>query len=175
MIKLKTCEDNKSDGDTIPGHLPQAWQKPRGVPIPDTQFSFGDEEGGGGEVEAILSFKINRFSNLRMMLRRKMMCSWCKIFSRVRYLFCTRTVSTIWKAAISVRLKDIFFFLLDRQCLFSHRGWIYGSLWYVSNVSIFFDCSMLFCYQSSMFYNHFIVILYQFLGFFGVRLDIFIH
>ena len=35
----------------IPGHLPQAWGKPRGVPIPDTQFSFGDEEaGGGGEV-----------------------------------------------------------------------------------------------------------------------------
>ena len=40
----------------IPGHLPQAWHKPRGVPIPDTQFSFGDEEGGGGgEVVAILS------------------------------------------------------------------------------------------------------------------------
>ena len=41
----------------IPGHLPQAWHKTRGVPIPDTQFSFGDEEGGGGdEVVAILSF-----------------------------------------------------------------------------------------------------------------------
>ena len=39
----------------IPGHLPQAWRKPRGVPIPDTQFSFGDEEGGGNEVETILS------------------------------------------------------------------------------------------------------------------------
>ena len=32
----------------IPGHLPQAWHKPRRVPIPDTQFSVGDEEGGGG-------------------------------------------------------------------------------------------------------------------------------
>ena len=39
----------------IPGHLPQAWQKPRGVPIPDTQFSFGDEEGGGGDEVEILS------------------------------------------------------------------------------------------------------------------------
>ena len=62
-----------------------------------------------------------------------------------------------------VRLKDIFFLLLDRQCLFSHRGWIYGSLWYVSNVSIIFDCSMLFYYQSWMFYNHFI-------SFFGTNL-----
>ena len=45
-----------SDDDTIPGHLPQAWHKPRGVPIPDTQVSFGDEEGGGGDdVVAILS------------------------------------------------------------------------------------------------------------------------
>ena len=40
----------------IPGHLPQAWRKPREVPIPDTQFYFGDEEGGGvDEVVAILS------------------------------------------------------------------------------------------------------------------------
>ena len=39
----------------IPGHLPQAWCKPRGVTIPDTQFYFCDEEGGGGdEVVAIL-------------------------------------------------------------------------------------------------------------------------
>ena len=35
--------------------------------------------------------------------------------------------------------------------------------WYVSNVSIIFDCSMLLYYQSWMFYNHFIVILYHFL------------
>ena len=49
-----------SGGDTILGHLPQAWRKPRGVPIPDTQFSFSDEEGGGGdEVDAILSFFAN--------------------------------------------------------------------------------------------------------------------
>ena len=34
---------------------------------------------------------------------------------------------------------------------------------YVSNVSIIFDCSMLFYYQSWMFYNHFIIILYHFL------------
>ena len=30
----------------IPGQLPQAWQLPRGVPIPDTQFSF---LGGGDD------------------------------------------------------------------------------------------------------------------------------
>ena len=39
----------------IPGHLPQAWRKPRGVHILDTQFSFGDEEGDGGDEVAILS------------------------------------------------------------------------------------------------------------------------
>ena len=39
----------------IPGHLPHAWRKPRGVPIPDTQFSFGFEEEGGGDEEEILS------------------------------------------------------------------------------------------------------------------------
>ena len=35
--------------------------------------------------------------------------------------------------------------------------------WYVSNVSIIFDCSMLLYYHSWMFYNHFIIILYHFL------------
>ena len=60
----------------IPGHLPQAWHKPRGVPIPDTQFSFGDEEGGGcDEVVVTLSLRTKRFSNLQMMLRGKLMCS----------------------------------------------------------------------------------------------------
>ena len=40
----------------IPGHLPEAWRKPRGVPIPNTQFSFGgDEEDDGDEVEIIFS------------------------------------------------------------------------------------------------------------------------
>ena len=39
----------------ILGHLPQAWWKPRGVPITDTQFSFGGEEGDGGDEEEILS------------------------------------------------------------------------------------------------------------------------
>ena len=34
--------------------------------------------------------------------------------------------------------------------------------WYVSNVSIIFDCSMLSYYHSWIFYNHFIVILYHF-------------
>jgi len=38
-----------------------------------------------------------------------------------------------------------------------------GNIWYVSNVSIIFYCSMLLYYQSWMFYNHFIVILYYFL------------
>jgi hypothetical protein len=40
----------------IPGHLPQAWHKPRGVPIPYDQVSlFGDEGVGGGVEAAILS------------------------------------------------------------------------------------------------------------------------
>ena len=46
----------------MPGHLPQAWQKPRGVPIPDTQFSFGGEEGGGGDEVVGLYF----FLSLRL-------------------------------------------------------------------------------------------------------------
>ena len=47
----------------IPGHLPQPWQKPRGVPIPDTQFSFGGEEegGGGGEKVEGLPFASSSF------------------------------------------------------------------------------------------------------------------
>ena len=50
--------------------------------------------------------------------------------------------------------------------LSSHvRIWLTGQVggWYVSNVSIIFECSMLFYYKSWMFYNHFIVILYHFL------------
>ena len=39
----------------IPGHLPKAWRKPRGVPIPDTQYSFGGEEYGGDEEEVLSS------------------------------------------------------------------------------------------------------------------------
>ena len=39
----------------IPGHPPQAWRKPRGVPIPDTQFSFGGEEDDGNEGEVLSS------------------------------------------------------------------------------------------------------------------------
>ena len=40
----------------IPGHLPQASRKPRGVPIPDTQFSFGGEKDGDGDEEGNLPF-----------------------------------------------------------------------------------------------------------------------
>jgi hypothetical protein len=36
--------------------------------------------------------------------------------------------------------------------------------WYVSNLSIIFDCSMLLYCHSWMFYNHFIATLYHFLG-----------
>ena len=41
----------------IAGHLPQAWRKPRGVPIPDNQFSFGGEERDGDDEEEILSLE----------------------------------------------------------------------------------------------------------------------
>ena len=88
MDQTKKVKAKDSGDDTILRHLPQAWQKPRGVPILDTQFYFGGEEGGGGdEVEAIRSLRTKRLSNLRMTLRRAM-CSICRIFSRVRYLFC---------------------------------------------------------------------------------------
>ena len=56
MDRTKKVKAKDSGDDTIPGHLPQAWRKPRGVPIPNTQFSFGgDEEDGGDEVEGFLS------------------------------------------------------------------------------------------------------------------------
>ena len=56
MDRTKKVKAKDSRDDTITGHLPQAWRKPMGVPIPDTQFSFGDEEGGGGdEVDGYLS------------------------------------------------------------------------------------------------------------------------
>ena len=45
------------------------------------------------------------------------------------------------------------------------RAWIkLGDAWYVSNVSIIFDCSMLLYYPSRMFYMHLYAILYDFLG-----------
>ena len=54
MDQTKKIKEKDSGDDTIPGHLPQAWRKPRGVPIPNTQFSFGgDEEDGGDEADAI--------------------------------------------------------------------------------------------------------------------------
>ena len=56
--RTKIDKGKDSGGDTIPGHLPQAWHKLRGVPIPITKVSFGGEEGDGGggdEVVAILS------------------------------------------------------------------------------------------------------------------------
>ena len=37
-----------------------------------------------------------------------------------------------------------------------------GDAWYVSNVSIIFDCSMLLYYQLGMFYKHLYVVLYHF-------------
>ena len=56
MDRTKKVKEKYSGDDTILGHLPQAWRKPRGVPIPDNQFSFGDEERcGGEEAVAILS------------------------------------------------------------------------------------------------------------------------
>ena len=89
MDRTKKVKEKYSGDDTIPGHLPQAWRKPRGALIPDTQFSFGGvEEGGGDKVEAIRSLRTKRLSNLRMTLHREAMCSICRIFTRVRYLFC---------------------------------------------------------------------------------------
>ena len=59
--------------DTIPGHLPQAWWKPRGVPIPNTQFYFGgDEEDGGDELEGYLSFLLR----LRLRTEFSSFSSW---------------------------------------------------------------------------------------------------
>ena len=82
MDRTKKVKAKDSGDDTILGHLPQAWRKPRGVPIPDIQFSFGGEQGGGGdEVEAVWSLSTKRLSNLRMTLCREAMCSICRIFS----------------------------------------------------------------------------------------------
>ena len=61
MDKTKVKAKDSGD-DTVSGHLPQAWRKPRGVPIPDTQFSLGDEEAGGGDDVEGLSF----FLSLRL-------------------------------------------------------------------------------------------------------------
>ena len=55
MDKTKVKAKDSGD-DTVSGHLPQAWRKPRGVPIPETQFSFGDEDDGGGDVEGLPFF-----------------------------------------------------------------------------------------------------------------------
>ena len=43
--------------DTIPGHLPQAWRKPRGVPIPDINSPFGGQGDDGGDEGEILSLE----------------------------------------------------------------------------------------------------------------------
>jgi hypothetical protein len=43
------------------------------------------------------------------------------------------------------------------------RNYAWGC-WYVSHVSIIFYCSILLCYHSWMFYNHFIATLHHFLG-----------
>ena len=71
MDRTKKVKAKDSGDDTIPGHLPQAWRKPRGVPISDIQFYLGgEEEDGGDEVEAIWSLRTKRLSNLRMTLWR---------------------------------------------------------------------------------------------------------
>ena len=64
--QTKIGKDNKRDCDTISGHLLQAWQKPRGVPISNTQVSFGGEEGedGGDDVIWASPFLLSLF--LRM-------------------------------------------------------------------------------------------------------------
>ena len=54
MDRTKKVKAKDSGDDTIPGHLPQSWRKPRGVPLPNTRFSFGGEEDDGGD-KAILS------------------------------------------------------------------------------------------------------------------------
>ena len=56
--------------------------------------------------------------------------------------------------------KKFFFYHLPTR---GRVGFKLGGCWYVSNVSVIFDCSMMFYYESWMFYNHFIVILYHFL------------
>ena len=54
-MKIDQAKGNKSGGDTIPGHLTQSWQKPRGVAIPVTQVSIGGEDDDGGGVEVVES------------------------------------------------------------------------------------------------------------------------
>ena len=49
-----------SGDDTMLGHLHQAWREPRGVPIPDTQFSFGGEEDDGGDEEVFSNITMSR-------------------------------------------------------------------------------------------------------------------
>ena len=61
--RTKISKGKESGDDTIPGHVPQAWQKLRGVPIPVTQVSFGGEDDGGGDALSHL------LSNLRQRLK----------------------------------------------------------------------------------------------------------
>ena len=62
-------------------------------------FRGGDE----GVVDEVVShIERRRFSNLWIMPLSAVICSFNKIFSRVRYLFCMRANSIILKASISV-------------------------------------------------------------------------
>ena len=82
----------------IPGHLPQAWRKPRGVPIVDTQFSFGDEEGGGGDEVVVFSFFLSlrlrmEFSSFSSLIS----CSSSNTFLHQSCLFsCKRRKGVNW-------------------------------------------------------------------------------
>ena len=60
MDRTKTVKAKDSGDDTIPGHLPQAWRKPRGVPIPDTPFSFGGEEDDGDDEVVFSNITMSR-------------------------------------------------------------------------------------------------------------------
>ena len=76
--RTKINKGKDSGGDTIPGHLTQAWHKPRGVPIPWTQVSFGDE-GGGGDDEVVVS--LSPFSILRRRVKLSILNSSFSISS----------------------------------------------------------------------------------------------
>ena len=101
MDRTKKIKEKDSGYDTIPGHLPQAWRKPRVVSIPNTQFSFGgEEEGGGDEVVGLPSF----------------------------LSLCLRTEFSSFSSRISHSSSNTF---LDKSCLFSCKrrkgiNWILG-------------------------------------------------
>ena len=91
--RTKIGKGNKSGGDTIAGHLTQAWQKPRGVPIPVTQVSFGGKEGDGGGDEVVASLSTLLTLRLRVefsSLKSSISCSSLNIFLHSSCLFSAR-------------------------------------------------------------------------------------